>query len=79
MKEEYELKQKELYSEVLLEGKVDIAGDGRCDSPGHSALYGITTLMELKNHRVISSKLVKVRPMYIAILFCYFMCIDILI
>jgi len=66
VKEEYEIKQKELFREALVEGKVDIAGDGRCDSPGHSALYGITTLMELKNHRIISSKLVKVRPMYIA-------------
>ncbi|KAF6040074.1 hypothetical protein EB796_001616 [Bugula neritina] len=51
--------RKYLHGRSFAGREVDIAGDGRCDSPGHSALYGITTLMELKNHRVISSKLVK--------------------
>jgi len=50
----------------LLKGIVDLTGDGRFDLPGHSALYGTTNLMELKNHRIVSSKLVKARPIYIA-------------
>ena len=37
-----------------------IAGDGRADSPGHSAKYGCYTLVELKCNKVIDFKLVQV-------------------
>jgi len=59
VKEEYEQKQIQIFKEVLLKGTVDLTGNGRFDSPGHSALCGITNLMALKNHRIVSSKLVE--------------------
>lgn len=38
-----------------------IAGDGRADSPGHSAKYGCYTLVELTCNKVVDFKLVQVR------------------
>lgn len=44
-----------------LEGKqVDVAGDGKCDSPGHSALYGMYTLMDTENNKILACEIVKV-------------------
>lgn len=37
-----------------------LAGDGRCDSPGHCAKYGSYTLIEQRINRVVSVKLVQV-------------------
>ena len=37
-----------------------VAGDGRADSPGHSAKYGCYTLMELTCSKVVDFKLVQV-------------------
>ena len=37
-----------------------VAGDGRADSPGHSAKYGCYTLVELTCNKVIDFKLVQV-------------------
>ncbi|XP_064465216.1 uncharacterized protein LOC135376632 [Ornithodoros turicata] len=36
-----------------------LAGDGRCDSPGHTALYGTYTLLETVANRIIHFELVK--------------------
>ncbi|XP_064478630.1 uncharacterized protein LOC135391970 isoform X2 [Ornithodoros turicata] len=36
-----------------------LAGDGRCDSPGHTALYGTYTLLETAVNRIIHFELVK--------------------
>lgn len=48
----------------LLDGlrgrKLSLAGDGRCDTPGHSADFGTYTLMETSANRVIHLELVKV-------------------
>lgn len=38
-----------------------LAGDGRADSPGHSAKYGSYTIIELTCNKVIDFKLVQVR------------------
>lgn len=40
---------------------LDVAADGRCDSPGHCALYGIETFMDCKSNLIVASQLVKVR------------------
>ena len=37
-----------------------LGGDGRADSPGHSAKFGSYTLMELKKRVVIDVQLVQV-------------------
>ena len=39
---------------------VKLGGDGRCDSPGHSAKYGTYTLMDLDQKRVLDLQLVQV-------------------
>ena len=40
--------------------KLLVGGDGRADSPGHSAKYGTYSLMELTCNRVIDFQLVQV-------------------
>lgn len=43
------------------EGKViDIGGDGRCDSPGYSALFGSYCFLESTTKKVIHLQLVQV-------------------
>ncbi len=37
-----------------------IGGNGRCDSPGHSAKYGAYNLMELRHNVVVDVELVQV-------------------
>ena len=48
--------------EVLqaFEEPLTIGGDGRCDSPGHSAKYGAYNLMELRHNVVVDVELVQV-------------------
>ena len=41
-------------------GSVDVCGDGRCDSPGHSAKYGTYTLMDEKTNLIIEFSVVQV-------------------
>lgn len=56
----YTAKQEAIQACISLDEPVNVAADGRCDSPGHSALYGITTMMDAKTKLVIASHLVKV-------------------
>ena len=37
-----------------------LAGDGRCDSPGHSATYGTYSLMDTQNNKILAFNVVKV-------------------
>ena len=46
-----------------------LGGDGRADSPGHSAKYGSYSLMELKMGSVINVELVQVKH-YISCINC---------
>ena len=39
---------------------IDVCGDGRCDSPGHSAKYGTYTLMDEKSNLIIEFSIVQV-------------------
>ena len=36
-----------------------VIGDGRCDSPGHSATYGTYTMMDSKESLVLAMNVVK--------------------
>ena len=49
-----------LFKELRKEKRPLIIGDGRADSPGHSAKFGSYTFMELKNKAVIDIQLVQV-------------------
>ena len=40
---------------------VKLSGDGRCDSPGHTAKYGSYTLMDMSDSHVLHQELVQVR------------------
>ena len=40
--------------------KLTLGGDGRADSPGHSAKYGSYTVMDLEQHVVVDMQLVQV-------------------
>ena len=40
--------------------EVTLLGDGRCDSPGHSAKYGTYTLMEESSGKVVDTTVVSV-------------------
>lgn len=42
------------------EGQLVVAGDGRSDSPGHSAKYGAYTLIDMKTGKIIAMELVQV-------------------
>ena len=37
-----------------------LAGDGRCDSPGHSAKYGTYTMLDVQSDKVVDFKVVSV-------------------
>lgn len=41
-------------------GELNVSGDGRFDSPGHSALYGTYTLMDNDTNLIFATSLVKV-------------------
>lgn len=44
---------------------LDVTGDGRFDTPGHSATYGLYTLMDTETSIILSSTLVKVSSNFI--------------
>ena len=54
----YEREQRSLLRQ--LEGEKFLGGDGRADSPGHSAKYGSYALMEMKKKKIIDVQLVQV-------------------
>lgn len=64
-------KQETLFKQLRKEKRpLIIGGDGRADSPGHSAKFGSYTVMELKNKKVIDIELVQVNkctPMTLSI------------
>ncbi|KAK2555213.1 hypothetical protein P5673_023192 [Acropora cervicornis] len=51
----------QLFLLTSLKGKaIDLGGDARCDSPGHSAKYGTYHLVELNLNKVLAVELVQV-------------------
>ena len=57
----WERHQRTLISELMEENKgLELGGDGRADSPGHSAKYGSYSIIELNKNKVVDLKLVQV-------------------
>ncbi len=56
------MRQQIQYIEVIqaFDEPLVIGGNGRCDSPGHSAKYGAYNLMELRHNVVVDVELVQV-------------------
>ena len=54
-------KQSKLLTACVFKGPLTIGGDGRADSPGHSAKYGSYGIIDLDNNKVIHIELVQVR------------------
>ena len=52
--------QQGLFMELQSQTAINICGDGRCDSPGHSAKYGTYSLMEESSGKVIDFSHVQV-------------------
>ena len=52
--------QENLFKEVKKLKKLDICGDGRCDSPGHSAKYGTYTVMAESTNKLLDFSVVQV-------------------
>ena len=58
----WEVKQLRLLAECRTKGdSLNIGGDGRADSPGHSAKYGSYGLINLDTHKVLHIELVQVK------------------
>ena len=62
-------KQSKLLTDCTSKGPLTIGGDGRADSPGHSAKYGSYGIIDLGTNKVIHLELVQVRT-YIYYLQC---------
>ena len=61
VKQVWQIQKTALLSTLLAEGPgVVLGGDGRADSPGHSAKYGAYTMLELQTNQVIDVQLVQV-------------------
>ena len=56
-----QLQQSLLAQFIMNERGLILSGDGRADSPGHSAKFGSYTVIELTCNKVIDFKLVQVR------------------
>ena len=56
----HERYQNSLLAELKEKGDLIVAGDGRADSPGHSAKYGSYSLIDLTCNKVVDFKLVQV-------------------
>ena len=52
--------QSAILKQMKQSSSVDVCGDGRCDSPGHSAKYGTYTLMDEKTNLIIEFSVVQV-------------------
>ena len=56
----WESGQAEIIQQVTQVNHVDICGDGRCDSPGHSAKYGTYTMIDESTKKVLDFSVVQV-------------------
>lgn len=57
----WQQQQQEIFSELKdREGGAVLAGDGRCDSPGHSAKYCTYTFLDVTSQKVIDFNVVSV-------------------
>ena len=64
--------QNEYVQEAQQTGRaVRLGGDGRADTPGHCAMFGSYTLMDLDLNKVVDSQLVQVFNMYFVIWYTF--------
>ena len=56
----YELSKPSIFSYMKMFDTVDLAGDGRCDSPGYNAKYGTYTFMLLPSNQIVNFKVTHV-------------------
>ena len=59
--EEYGSQLEQIIEEAKASGGVDVTGDGRCDSPGHSALFGLYSLMDAKTRKILTAHVLTVK------------------
>jgi ribonuclease HI len=52
--------QSAIVKQMKQSSSIDVCGDGRCDSPGHSAKYGTYTLMDEKTNLIMEFSIVQV-------------------
>ena len=61
MQEEYDMQADAHVSAATIDSlKLNISADGRCDSPGHSALYCIVIFMQVETSLILATENVKV-------------------
>ena len=61
MQRTYQQQQSTRLNNIKAEGReLIVGGDGRCDSPGHSAKYGAYSLMDAEQNKILDSQLVQV-------------------
>ena len=61
LQHQWEVHQSQLLTELVNRGTpLTLGGDGRADSPGHSAKYGVYSVKELTINKVIDLQLVQV-------------------
>lgn len=58
MREVFDESMAEVWAE--LGPTLSVNGDGRFDTPGHSAMYGLYSLMDSSTSKIVASALVKV-------------------
>ena len=61
--------QSKLLSECVSKGPLTVGGDGRADSPGHSAKYGSYGIIDLSSDKVIHIELVQVSIIHHLVLY----------
>ena len=59
--EQYESQLEQIMKAAKVSGEVNVTGDGRCDFPGHSALFGLFSLMDGKTRKILTAHVLKVR------------------
>ena len=74
MRELFEQSMNEVFQAIM--EPVRLTGDGRFDTPGLSALYGVYTIMDARTSKILASNLVKVRMYMIANTICFQHSID---
>ena len=57
----FEREQRQLVNRIPEGEKLTIGGDGRADSPGHSAKYGSYCIMDMNRKKILDVQLVQVR------------------
>ena len=70
IREQYYIQQSALLKS--LKGRaVDVAGDGSFDSPGHNALFGMYSLMDITSKKILLLHVLKVKTLIIFVLSPY--------